>query len=298
MEYLILSVTNKMDVSDLRTEKEMFDLILTTAKNNPNILAVGLTGSRTNKKAPKDSFQDYDIVYIVESTKPFIEDRTWLDGFGPRLIMQTPEDMTLFPTAKNGRFPYLMLFEDGNRIDLTLCPKEQAANWNDGEQLAEILLDKEQLLPHLKEATDQEYWIKQPNQAEFADCCNEFWWVSTYVVKGLCRNELLYAVDHLNEICRKELLRLLSWLINAECDTEFSVGKNYKYLPSYLTKEQYDKVLETMNVGSIDLAKNALISVQAQFDYYAQQLSQKSHLVYDQETAQKVIAYTDVNLNG
>ncbi|WP_430603345.1 aminoglycoside 6-adenylyltransferase [Enterococcus sp. DIV0724b] len=276
----------------MRTEEEMFQVILDTAKNDPRVLAVGMNGSRTNKKVPKDLFQDYDIVYIVESVQSFINDPSWIDRFGPRLIMQTPEEMVLFPPTGNGRFTYLMLFEDGNRIDLTLCPKEQANTWNEGDCLAEILLDKEQLLPKLIESTDQDYWIKRPSQAEFSDCCNEFWWVSTYVVKGLCRNEMFYAVDYLNENCRKELLRLLSWQVAADQGYHFSVGKNYKYLPDYLADKQYKELLKTMDVSSIPLAWSALLSLQKQFDYYARIVSQKNHFVYEQRTAEKVMKYT------
>lgn len=237
----------------MRTEKEMFQLITETAEKDDRVLAVGLNGSRTNNKAPKDLFQDYDIVYVVESVEAFVKDPSWIDQFGLRLIMQTPEDMVLFSPTENGRFTYLMLFDDGNRIDLTLCPKEQA---------------------------------------EFLDCCNEFWWVSTYVVKGLCRNELFYAADHLNEICQKELLRLLSWQVGSEHGYQISVGKNYKYLPNYLMKEEYEAILATMNSSSISSIWSALISLQKQFDYYAQKYAQKNRFDYDQKPAIKVMNYT------
>lgn len=276
----------------MRSEQEMCRLILDSAINDPRVLAVGMNGSRVNKKAPKDLFQDYDIVYIVESVASFLCDPSWIDQFGARLMMQTPEAMELFPPTNNGRFTYLMLFEDDNRIDLTLCPKEQADYWHEGDRLAEILLDKEQLLPDLAEATDQEFWIKAPSQAEFSDCCNEFWWVSTYVVKGMWRNELFYAADHLNEICRKELLRLLAWRVGADNGYEFSVGKNYKYLPNYLPEEEYEALLKTMDVSSIAKGWSALLALQEQFDYCAKQFSEKNSLVYDQKNAEKVIAYS------
>lgn len=43
----------------MRTE-EMFQLIMDVAKQEEHIRAVGMVGSRTNVKAPKDSFQDFD----------------------------------------------------------------------------------------------------------------------------------------------------------------------------------------------------------------------------------------------
>lgn len=41
----------------MRTEKEMYDLIINTAKEDERIRAVYMNGSRTNVNAPKDIFQ-------------------------------------------------------------------------------------------------------------------------------------------------------------------------------------------------------------------------------------------------
>ena len=49
----------------MRAETEMLDLILQTAKTI-QVEAVVMSGSRTNQNAPKDEFQDYDVVYVVD----------------------------------------------------------------------------------------------------------------------------------------------------------------------------------------------------------------------------------------
>ncbi len=54
----------------MRTEKEMFGLILDTAREDERIRAVYLGGSRTNPNAAPDLFQDYDVVYIVKAAWP------------------------------------------------------------------------------------------------------------------------------------------------------------------------------------------------------------------------------------
>lgn len=59
----------------MRTENEMYELILKIAKDDDRIKAVYMNGSRTNPNVPKDIFQDYDIVYVVAETKSFIEDK-------------------------------------------------------------------------------------------------------------------------------------------------------------------------------------------------------------------------------
>lgn len=77
----------------MRSEKEMYDLIIGTAENDERIRAVYMNGSRTNPNVPKDIFQDYDIVYVVRENAPFYKDKSWIDIFGERLYMQCPDEV-------------------------------------------------------------------------------------------------------------------------------------------------------------------------------------------------------------
>ena len=54
----------------MRSESEMFDLILGTARDDERIRAVMMNGSRANPNAPKDFFQDYHIGYFVPDAAP------------------------------------------------------------------------------------------------------------------------------------------------------------------------------------------------------------------------------------
>ena len=169
----------------MRTETEMMNLILQIAESL-KIDAVALSGSRTDDQAPKDEFQDYDVVYIVDDLDTLTRDLAWLHQFGTRNIEQH--------NILDHRRLYLMLFEDGNRIDLTLCPKEHMKEWVDSEAGFTVLLDEKGLfeayLPNPKR-----YWTAPPSEEEFTASCNEFWWVSAYVVKGICRKQVIYATD-------------------------------------------------------------------------------------------------------
>ena len=55
----------------MRNEQEMLDLILGTARANDRVRAVIMNGSRVNPDAPRDPFQDYDIVYVVTDVDSF-----------------------------------------------------------------------------------------------------------------------------------------------------------------------------------------------------------------------------------
>ncbi len=84
----------------MRTEEEMYRLFRDIADADDRILAIYLNGSRTNDNAPRDIFQDYDIVYVVTDTLPFIEDKDWISGFGHILYMQYPDE---FPGCQADR---------------------------------------------------------------------------------------------------------------------------------------------------------------------------------------------------
>ena len=71
----------------MRTEPEMLDLIFQTAKVL-QVEAVAMSGSRTDTKAPKDEFQDYDVVYVVDDLDNLTSDLSWLEQFGKRMIEQ------------------------------------------------------------------------------------------------------------------------------------------------------------------------------------------------------------------
>ncbi len=233
----------------MRTEEQMYERILNFAKAESHIRVVTLEGSRTNSNIPPDEFQDYDITFFVTDMAYFTEEDSWLDVFGERLIMQKPEDMELFPAQEEG-YSYLMLLEDDVKIDLTLLPLELLDVYFTWGKLVRLLLDKDGRVKNPPVPTDIDYHIQRPTARMFDDCCNEFWNTVTYVVKGLCRKEILFAIDHMNEIVRKELLRMISWLVGTEKGFSFSIGKNYKFLEQYITEDMWKRLMSTYRMES------------------------------------------------
>ena len=103
--------------------------------------------------------------------------------------------MELFPPEEKG-FSYLMLFDDYNKIDLTLLPLEELDNYLKGDKLIKVLIDKDCRIKRDIVPTDIDYHVRKPSAREYDDCCNEFWNVTPYVIKGLCRKEILFAIDY------------------------------------------------------------------------------------------------------
>lgn len=231
----------------MRSEKEMMDIIMEVAQKDERIRGVYMNGSRTNPNAPRDVFQDYDIVYVVREISPFREDKGWIDVFGRRLYMQYPDD-TPMPGEEidtENSYGYLMQFADGNRLDLRLATLEYALDNIVSDRLCIILLDKDKALPAIPPSTDEDHWVKRPGEKEYLSCCNEFWWMLNSVGKGLWRGEIPYVMDMLNLHSRPELLRMLAWYVGVGRNFSCSVGKCGKYLDRYLTGEEYQRLMET-----------------------------------------------------
>ena len=269
----------------MRTEPEMLDLILQTAKTL-KVEAVAMSGSRTDTNAPKDDFQDYDIVYLVDNLENLISDLSWLDQFGNRLI----EQHNILGTRRL----YLMLFEDGNRIDLTLCPKDHIQEWVESEADFTVLEDSKGLfVPH--SPSPERFWTSPASETDFEKSCNEFWWVSAYVVKGICRKQVIYATDHLYGICQQELLKVLAWQVASDNGT-VDIGKNYKYLFNYLPAEKEKEFSALLDFSSIEKITQSLLATIQLFHQEAQSLAQKMSFEYNQEVAEKMMRYAEENL--
>ena len=260
----------------------MLDLILQTAKTL-QVKAVAMSGSRTGTKAPKDEFQDYDVVYVVDDLDNLTSDLAWLDQFGKRIIEQH--------VLLDHRRLYLMLFEDGNRIDLTLCPKDHIQEWVESEADFTVLEDTKGLfVPYFP--SPQRYWTSPATETNFVKSCNEFWWVSSYVVKGICRNQLIYATDHLYGICQQEFLKILAWQVASNRGV-VDIGKNYKYLFNYLPTEKEKEFSDLLDFSSIDKITQSLLATMQLFHREAQRLAQKLGFDYDKEVAEKMIEYAE-----
>ena len=267
---------------NMRAETEMLDLILQTAKTI-QVEAVVMSGSRTNPNASTDEFQDYDVVYVVDDLDNLTSDLSWLDLFGKRIIDQE--------VALDHRRLYLMLFEDGNRIDLTLCPKEHIQEWVNREAGFTVLEDPEHLFEPYSPNLER-YWTSTATETDFEKSCNEFWWVSAYVVKGICRNQLIYATDHLYGICQQELLKVLAWQVASDRGA-VDIGKNCKYLFNYLPTEKEKEFSSLLDFASLDKIIQSLFATMQLFHQEAQSLAQKMGFDYDKEVAEKMIEYAE-----
>lgn len=276
----------------MRSEKQMLKTIFEVAKKL-DIKAIAMNGSKVYSQS-QDSFQDFDIVYFVDADQKqrLISNRTWLEDFGKTTIMQVPGDYEPFFL-----FTFLMLFEDDNRIDLGLCDLKDIAQWQKNDPIAKVLYDPQKILPTDLQTGEELYYQTKPTPTEFAQVCNEFWWVSTYIVKGIVRKEFFYASDYFYNHCFQEFLKVVSYVVAAKYNYQMNLGKNHKYLFDCLSPIEITQIEKVLDFNSLAKITQALFLMQELFDSYAQQFSEATGYSYNQDEAKRVMDYTKRKLS-
>lgn len=272
--------------------------ILTLAQQDERIRAVILNGSRANPLVAPDQYQDFDIVYIVHDIEGIKQEGIVHKKLGKPAIEQRPDDMLL--GNEEGITPisyaYLMIFDDGSRLDLTLFPIEKLNDFKQ-DSLSVIWLDKDNLFNDIPASSDVDYHVKRPTQREFTEVCNEFWWCSTNVAKGLARKERLYAKDMMESVVRPMFLQLLTWKIGSDNNFNVSIGKSGKYIKQYLGTEEYNKVLRTYSNANIQNTWEAFSTMTSYFHQVQLILGKKLSLTVNTKEAKNALKYIDLIKN-
>jgi aminoglycoside 6-adenylyltransferase len=274
----------------MRSEQEILQLILDFTSRDDNIRAVLLNGSRANPNAPKDPFQDFDILCLVRDITPYVRNQNIPPLFGEIMILQLPDDMGEPQWTDDIHYAYLMQYMDGNRIDLSfhlLSRIEEVLH----DSLTIVLQDKDGILKNVPPPSDKDYLPKEPTKKAFQDCCNEFWWVNPYVAKGLWRGELTYAKHLLEDAVRPELIKMLVWYFGMRTGFKKSPGKSGKYLKTGLEPETWDELEATYADANFERSWEALFAMGRLFRRIAGIVASAYGFEYPQEDDERVRAY-------
>jgi len=245
----------------MRAPEEVRKLILDFAENDIRVRCVYLNGSRVDARYC-DKYSDFDIIYIVNDIGSFTKDDEWLGFFGDRLVMQKTSDESSHPYDYDGydNYTYLMQYYDGNRIDLTLVDTrniDYAINHTDEPR--KVLLDKDGY-NLLDIAYEGFYKIEPPNQRQFNENLNEFWWMCVVCAKGLCRNEITYVKAMMEHYQYNRLWIMLRWLKGVRTDFMAEGSKYAKDIADFISNEEYEMLVLSFGNGYIDNIWESLLN--------------------------------------
>ena len=285
----------------MRSEQEMFDIIVNTAKENKHIRAVYLNGSRANPNVQKDKYQDFDIVYVADDSAPPFNNKQWISGFGDIALLQEPDlNDRAWGTEHdfNRSYSWQLLFLDGNRIDLTICSKQVMLEEYEKDSLTVPLLDKDNCLPPIPKANDMLYYVQKPTESQYMDVTNNYWWCLQNVAKGIVRDQLTYAMNMYIQVVHEKLETMVAWYIGINTGFSVSVcvwGKYFKkYLPDYI----YSMYTNTYSDSNYNNLWEAIFTACKLFRTIAPFVGSHFGFVYNQQEDCNMMDYLTKMKNG
>ncbi len=207
------------------------------------------------------------------------------------MILQTPDDMCDPPPEKTFSYAYLMQFMDGNRIDLSLYPRSHL-NKLKKDSLTVVLLDKDGIFKSFPPPDETGYYPKPPSEKQFMDCCNEFWWCSAYVAKGLWREEIILA-KYMQDVLEEELYKMLVWFVGMKTRYKVNLGKHGSQFKKYLEPELWSNLLKTYSDADYEHTWDALIVMCSLFRKTAIAVAEHFSFSYPQDEDTKVSAHLE-----
>ena len=286
-----------VEVNKVRTEQEIFELIIKIAKDDERIRAVYMHGSRVNPCAEKDKYSDYDIVYVVTEISSFIENKEWLNSFGNitfvfegykvenKFFMKEINDLSC-------RYVWCILLEDGNHIDLMIEMVEEAMNQIHIKNRSTIVLfDKDNCLSKKSQSNNSDHCIKKPCEDKYLACCSGFWWFFNTVAKGIARDQLPYAKGEFNSKIITTLNCMIEWYIGIQTDFSVSIGNDGKYYKKYLPENIYNLYTKIYSDSSYTNFWNAIFFTCELFSKIASSVGDFFGYIYNKQEEKSMMNY-------
>ena len=222
-------------------------------EDREEVRAMILTSTRAGSRAPSDIFSDYDVILAVKDVRAFEQD-AWLEAFGHVLVVYRD------PVRLDHGLPCfarITQYEDGLKIDFTVCPVEWLPRVAADPQLPpdldvgyQVLLDKDRLAGGLKTPSFTAYIPSPPDEAEYHRVIEEFFHEATYVAKHIWREDLMPAKYNLDQMMKQDNLRvMLEWRIEIDHAWSLKPGAYGKGLKKRLSPELWAE-LESTYVGA------------------------------------------------
>jgi len=274
--------------------------IVQWAKAQEDIRAALITSTRAIPNARRDILSDYDVILIVESIQPYVDDRSWINDFGDVLVVYWDP---IYPDPIYGinMIANVTQYTSGLKIDFTLQPislfeKIVAAPALPAELEAgyRVLLDKDGLTRSMLPPTGTGYIPKPPTLAIYQLIINDFFSDAPYVAKCLWRDELMPAKWCLDFDMRYVYLqKFLEWRAEMDHDWSLPVGVNGKGLKKQLPPELWSQVEGIFAGAGIEENWEALMNMIAVFRRVAVEVGEHLGYPYPHEMDQGVTAYVE-----
>lgn len=154
------------------------------------------------------------------------------------------------------------------------------------------LLDKDGALPDIERLEErQTLFSGVPSEAEFANACDEFWWVMKTFAEYTLRRELPAAMFYLNVAVRDLLNRLLRWHIRLREGKPVDMGILDSNLEKLLEEEWFALYRRTYPTADYGRVWEAFDAVAALWSRVGNGIAERCGFSYPRDTEGDMLAF-------
>jgi aminoglycoside 6-adenylyltransferase len=274
----------------------MIEHLIHWAEQQPLVRAMLLTSSRAIPQAALDLLSDYDVILALQDIQPLYSDRTWLEAFGPVLVLYRDP---LIHERGLARSAYVTQYEDGLKIDFSLWPVELLQQVVADPKLPEeldagyqVLLDKDRLTDGLQPPTFAGYIPLPPTETAYHETLEVFFLDATYVAKLLWRDDVMAAKHILDELIKQEHLRpMLEWHIELAHQWSVKPGPYGRRLKQWLRPDLWTELERTYTGAGVEANWAALGATMELMRRVAIEVGERMGYSYPHGLEQRVLAF-------
>ncbi|MDX1577753.1 MAG: aminoglycoside 6-adenylyltransferase [Gemmatimonadota bacterium] len=247
----------------------MISSLVAWIESEEDVRAAALVGSRAMPEARVDRLSDYDVLLFVRDPATYATGHPWWEAFGPVLVtLRERYELAGRPVPTR-----LVQYEDGVRIDFSLLDLEIVERIAGSGRLPDtleagyrVLVDKDDRLSRLPDATGGAYIPAPPDETAFRQVVEEFWWEATCVAKHLARGEALPARYSGECVLRFEcLVPMIEWYVEGSRGWDAPLGARGRGLASLLDEAERSRLRRTFAGAGIEESWEALFTATGWF---------------------------------
>jgi aminoglycoside 6-adenylyltransferase len=218
--------------------EKLIDRFVGWAQGEDNLRAAVVIGSRARADHAADEWSDLDVILLARDPQPYLTTTGWLHSIG------VPWLTFIEPAGAGEGFERRVLFAGG--LDVDFAPDRV----DDFQRMLEegippvvadivqrgvrVLVDKDNLWDRLFEKGFEPLRAVPPDESEFLNLVNDFWYHTVWTAKHLRRGELWWAKSGCDMYLKHLLRQMMEWHTHALKGGEVDTWMRGRFLEEWV----------------------------------------------------------------
>jgi aminoglycoside 6-adenylyltransferase len=269
-------------------------------QNATDISYLGLFGSSTNNENLNDEYSDIDLIIVTTNLIKYFESPDWLNSIDEVWMTFTESE------------PYInywerrCVFKNGLDVDFLLIDKMKLISNSDNFPVAknifhkttQVLIDKDSTGKYMENIILERNGFYFPNQTEFSNLVNDFYYHYLWTYKKCLRGEYWTALQCINRYMKKRTLKMLEWYEHSLHGKEYNTFYDGRYIEKWVDKELLKDISLIFSNYSKENILNSLVENKKLFTKIAKETAIKNNFKFPVIQEQKISEWINDKYGG